>query len=452
MKKQSKAKGLRRIKNYRVTLLTSKLKKQKSLSLIFLDLSEFEKLQQKYGAGTFKNIHSFIKKHLIEASGSKNFFRRTDELLQDKNQKNHFYILLAPSRQEAPIVKPGKLKEISLRIEKSLEKKLWTALDERDALFSSLKTLPHIRVGHSSALSSLGKELEQTAHELVDAAKRRALLRSEERKIEEKELIQYMIAHEGLLEAHYQGIFLNQKLPPTPRDNFKQNKKALFAFEALIRVNSKNFKKELSEEEASFLNLKSINPEVLFEMAKNTNLELELDFKCIEEALRKRPGIKNTLFINILPRNFYLIEKIQKTCPANLTIYFEISETEAIENFELVKKLRSKIKKHNFLLAIDDFGQGHSNFARVLGLKPDLIKLDRVLIENIHKSPLKKNFVIALQKSLNTSKTLLLAEGVEIKEELEELKKIGIPLIQGYLTQKPTSPAEIKKKTIQKKK
>ncbi len=454
MKKPKKVTTSSKISSYKVALLVEKLKTYKSLSIIFLDLSSFESMQQKYGQETFKNIHKFIKKNLTEASGSQNFFRKTDTLLQDKNQKNHFYIVLSSSRENAPILKPGELERISLRIEKNLEKKLWEALESKKILPSSLKTIPHIPVGHSSVVSSLGKEFKQSAHELVDSAKKRALLRVEERRINDKEILQYVIANEGILEPYYQGIFFSNKLDSIYPEDIKKNKQALFAFESLIRINQKFFKEEFKKEEAGFLNLKYVSPDILFDMAKKTGLELELDFKCILEAIKKRPAQKSILFINILPRNFYIIEKIQKSCPKNLSVYFEISETEAIENFSLVKKLRAKIKKYNFFLAIDDFGQGHSNFARVLGLKPDLIKLDRIFIEDIHKNTLKQNLVKAIRQSLVSSDIQLLAEGVETKEELNWLKSIGIPLVQGYLTHRPSPSCEIteNKNSLQKKK
>ena len=454
MKKPKKVTTSSKISSYKVALLVKKLKTYKSLSIIFLDLSSFEGMQQKYGQETFKNIHKFIKKNLTEASGSKNFFRKTDTLLQDKNQKNHFYILLSSSRANAPILKPGELEKISLRIEKNLEKKLWEALESKKVLPSSLKTIPHIHVGHSSVVSSLGKEFKQSAHELVDSAKKRSLLRAEERKITEKEILQYMIANEGILEPYYQGIFFTRKLDKTYPEDIKKNKHAFFAFESLIRINQKIFKEEFKKEKAGFLNLKYVGPDILFDMAKKTGLELELDFKCLLESIKKRPEQKSILFINILPRNFYNIEKIQKICPKNLTIYFEISETEAIENFSLVKKLRAKIKKHNFFLAIDDFGQGHSNFDRVIGLKPDLIKLDRIFIENIHKNKLKQNLVKAIRQSLVSSNIQFLAEGVETKEELQCLQDIGIPLMQGYLTHRPSPSCEIRssENSLQKKK
>ena len=119
-----------------------------------------------------------------------------------------------------------------------------------------------------------------------------------------------------------------------------------------------------------------------------------------------------------------------------------------------MKKLRAKIKKHNFFLAIDDFGQGHSNFDRVIGLKPDLIKLDRIFIENIHKNKLKQNLVKAIRQSLVSSNIQFLAEGVETKEELQCLQDIGIPLMQGYLTHRPSPSCEIRssENSLQKKK
>jgi EAL domain-containing protein (putative c-di-GMP-specific phosphodiesterase class I) len=70
-------------------------------------------------------------------------------------------------------------------------------------------------------------------------------------------------------------------------------------------------------------------------------------------------------------------------------------------------------------------------------MRPHLIKFDRSLIQDIHKDPVKLAYVKGLVESARMLKTLVLAEGVELIEELEVLQQMGIDYIQGFLLHRP---------------
>ena len=442
-KETSDKKNLRILKESHIA---SRLKIQKSLSVISLNLELFESIKENYGEKDYNKIYALIKKSLLNSWGKKNFFRKEDLLLRDKEQKNLFYILLSPSRDGHPILKPGKIHEIALRIEKSLEKTLWNAFESREKnskVPSYLSLIPHIIVGYSTTLAHPGKDTNSFFLELKEQAKERARLRDKERNQEEKEILHYLIANSGIISAHFQGIFQTSKIKYIG-DSLSKNKKALYAAEALMRVDQKSLREELSTNIRGFMNLSYISPEPLFQLAKKQSLELELDYKGIKEALNFGKNLNTILFINILPRNLYLIDSIRKICPKNQKLVFEISETEAIKNIGLVKDLRKKIKGSPHSIAIDDFGRGHSNFERILDLDPEIIKLDRMLIQNIHKSKVKQKVIQTLVQSLN-KKTLILAEGVEIEEEFKVIKELGVHLVQGYLFHRPSETTKFKK-------
>ena len=123
--------------------------------------------------------------------------------------------------------------------------------------------------------------------------------------------------------------------------------------------------------------------------------------------------------------------------PENMEVIFELSESEAINNFELLMKVRDTLMKMNLGVAADDFGKGYAGLERVLKVKPDLIKLDRMLIQNIDQDEPKKAFVKGLVEAASTSNSTILAEGVETIEEFEVLKGLGINLVQGFLFHRP---------------
>jgi EAL domain-containing protein (putative c-di-GMP-specific phosphodiesterase class I) len=89
-------------------------------------------------------------------------------------------------------------------------------------------------------------------------------------------------------------------------------------------------------------------------------------------------------------------------------------------------------------LAIDDIGAGFSNLRDVLSLKPDIVKVDRAIVRGIERDKIKSSIVEGLGRMAERLDIQLLAEGIERREELAELERLGVPLGQGYLFGEPS--------------
>jgi PAS domain S-box-containing protein len=88
-------------------------------------------------------------------------------------------------------------------------------------------------------------------------------------------------------------------------------------------------------------------------------------------------------------------------------------------------------------VAIDDFGTGYSSFTYLSNGQFDTLKIDREFVSDIHLKTTNFNIVkmiTGLSHSLNVN---VIAEGVETRQELECLQKLGVDYIQGYLFSKP---------------
>lgn len=89
-------------------------------------------------------------------------------------------------------------------------------------------------------------------------------------------------------------------------------------------------------------------------------------------------------------------------------------------------------------IAIDDYGTGYSNISNLLTFMPNVVKIDRSLIMNIHKDKRKKHFTKNIIDYAHDNHFMALAEGVELSEELQTVIAMGVDLIQGYYTAKPS--------------
>jgi EAL domain-containing protein (putative c-di-GMP-specific phosphodiesterase class I) len=67
-------------------------------------------------------------------------------------------------------------------------------------------------------------------------------------------------------------------------------------------------------------------------------------------------------------------------------------------------KVREQIEEMNMGIATDDFGKGYAGLEQIIRVKPDVIKLDRSLIQDIHQDKPKQAFVTGLVEAARISK------------------------------------------------
>jgi diguanylate cyclase (GGDEF)-like protein len=114
----------------------------------------------------------------------------------------------------------------------------------------------------------------------------------------------------------------------------------------------------------------------------------------------------------------------------------EFTEETEIGDKQLVE-IKDNYANLNIETAIDDYGSGYSNVNNLLRYMPKYVKIDRALMTDIHKNPQKQHFVKDIIEFAHANDILTLAEGVELSEELKEVIRLGVDLIQGYYTAKP---------------
>ena len=117
-------------------------------------------------------------------------------------------------------------------------------------------------------------------------------------------------------------------------------------------------------------------------------------------------------------------------------IMLEVSE-EDTQQPDVAEALEP-FRKGGGRLALDDIGSGISNLRDVLTLKPDIIKVDRAIVRGVNRDRIKSAIVDGLNRMASQLDIPLLAEGIETREELTELERLGVPLGQGYLFGEPS--------------
>ena len=132
--------------------------------------------------------------------------------------------------------------------------------------------------------------------------------------------------------------------------------------------------------------------------------------------------------------------------PINL-IELEITEGMYTENTDDIQKFVNMLKKEGYSISIDDFGSGYSNLNSIANLDFDVIKLDKSLCNMEGKNnDLILDAIISIAKKTGHS---VVCEGIETKEMVDKMAKLGADLIQGYYYDKPLEKEEFRNKYIE---
>ena len=206
--------------------------------------------------------------------------------------------------------------------------------------------------------------------------------------------------------------------------------KKIIGFEALTRAS---------------INNQYISPLIVFAKAKEEEFSFELDKYVRSLAIRKfsayvKQDPSLLLFLNFESSlidkdiafeefDFYDVCKEENISPSNIVL--EIREDQ-IKNTRLLKKFSQYYKAVGFNIALDDFGIGGSTFDRLSLVQPDIVKIDRSIIENINKNFINSEILKAITKMCYKIGAVVLAEGVETKEEILLCKKNDISIYQGF--------------------
>ena len=167
----------------------------------------------------------------------------------------------------------------------------------------------------------------------------------------------------------------------------------------------------------------------------------------IEEGYKPVPiSVNVSRYIVDLDNYLDNLEKIRKeyNISPNL-IEIEITEGMFYENSLLISDFINKLHKHGYKVSMDDFGAGYSNLVAMAKLNFDVIKFDKSFcldLENV-------NVKMMLDKLIDLIKMLKMrtvCEGVETKENVDYLTKIGCDSIQGYYYSKPIPSIDFKSK------
>lgn len=238
---------------------------------------------------------------------------------------------------------------------------------------------------------------------------------------------------DNLLTSHFQPIvsLVNQDI---------------YAYEALCRLKKHN-------------NFGTI--ENLFQQATHCDNTLQLDMKCRENGmcLAASQEIQKgnaLLFLNVCSSSLQhpdhsagTTEFLANKCGIKKNnIVLEITEQDAVYNYQLFERAVHHYRDSGFKIAIDDFGAGYGGLKMLSIIEPDYIKIDRHFFKNSQNGLITYNLIDAIATACHRIGIDVVAEGIETENDVKLCQNLGISLLQGYYFAKP-SPELLHIDTIQ---
>ncbi|MFK5986375.1 MAG: EAL domain-containing protein [Pseudomonadota bacterium] len=225
-----------------------------------------------------------------------------------------------------------------------------------------------------------------------------------------------------------------------PQFNIKQQR--ISGVEALIRWNHP--KKGM------------IMPDVFIPVAEETGLICDIGNWVLNSSMvafkqwNQNSALQHiTLAINISPMQFaqdefceLVLNAIKKHKINAYQIELEITENVVLQDIQQVVSKLKYLSSYGIRFAIDDFGMGYSSLSYLQQLPLNNLKIDRSFISSI-QSPKDRNSIISAIVSMAQEMDMeIVAEGVENEIQLNYIRNIGCPIVQGYYFARPMPTSE----------
>ncbi len=383
--------------------------KNQYLACITVQVSHLQKIEYQYGSDLYGKMLSNITDLLKNLKSTT--FRTEDVFVIDLVELDTFVIFLSSPRDKMTKILDH-LEPIAERARVYLEKEIFKMF------FPYLKEYSRPSIGYGLIIKNPMINNMRLIMQLINDSREMGNFLSNKHEYNSRYLLQRII-----IENQIYSVFQ----PIVNMDTLE-----IIGYEALSR----------GPKDTEFA-----SPLLLFTFAAECGLSFELDRLCRKCAFGSIKKLKTDkkIFVNTLTmtihdpefRGAYLKELLEdlKIKPEN--VVFEVSEKMAIDNYDMFRTAMKDYTDIGIVHASDDIGTGHSDLERIMELNPGFMKIDLSFVKDIDKSYIKQEIVKAMVTLANNIGSLVIAEGVETKEEYEKLKDLKVTYGQGYLFGKP---------------
>lgn len=176
-------------------------------------------------------------------------------------------------------------------------------------------------------------------------------------------------------------------------------------------------------------------PDQWFAAAWRLDRGAELEALVVQRALAARDRLPPGTFltVNITPSALQRDAVRRVVAGRDLRrLVLELTEHDAFGDEDALRDALAGLRAQGALVALDDAGSGYAGLQQLLAVRPDIVKLDRSLVQDVDQDEAKLALVEMVGVLSGRLDAWLLAEGIETAAELEVFQRLGVPLGQGW--------------------
>ncbi|WP_407345340.1 EAL domain-containing protein [Pengzhenrongella phosphoraccumulans] len=182
-------------------------------------------------------------------------------------------------------------------------------------------------------------------------------------------------------------------------------------------------------------------PDVVFAEAHSVGLGDQLELLALERAADHLAVVTGYIAMNVSPQTLLtpacaeLLDRLPLT-----RVLLELSEHDQVEDYDALHAVLARPRAAGMRLAIDDVGAGFSSLRHIVLCAPDVLKLDRSIIDGISSDAVLATLVTALVEFAHGNGSRVVAEGIETAADGDVLRDIGVDYAQGWFFGRPGPP------------
>ena len=185
-------------------------------------------------------------------------------------------------------------------------------------------------------------------------------------------------------------------------------------------------------------------PDVCFAEAHSVGLGHRLELLALERAAEHLAVASGYVAMNVSPATF-----LRPECVALLDrlpldrVLLELSEHDRVEDYDALAAVLAPLRARGLRLAVDDVGAGFSSLRHIVQTSPDVLKLDRSIVDGVAGDQVLKTLVRALVEFAHGCGAKVVAEGIETAVDAAVLLELEVDLGQGWHFGRPAPAASL---------
>lgn len=382
------------------------LKNQIAFNLILLDINNFKALNNEFGI----EIGDLV---LMETAA------RLKKSVQEKIYRLHgnLFAITMLGNKEQGLRQAGELLKI-IKTPLSINSKEYTITASAGINYvktfddNSAIVLNHAETALKKAKTVKGSYFEHSHTYAVAKKNEMSLLKEIDTALKSKQLVPYYQGQVDVLSKKLMGAEALVRWNHPSKGVIPPSE-----FLALIKENGRDRDLDAYMIEKSFADISSWENKWTMKISIN----LSASSICSTQTLNTIEDLKNKYKIN--PEH----------------VAFEITEDAIMSNVQASQEVVQELKTMGFQIALDDFGTGYSSLGYLLKYPTDYLKIDKEFITGIDTSRTLQSVTSNIIKMGTSLGMLVIAEGIETKEEALVLKTLGCTIAQGFFFTKPVN-------------